>query len=89
MIGRRGGTVVADDVLKLAPLLDRVGSVVGLTNWVRGLYYEERILAESAQVVRRMDALLKRLEKGKSLHAETDIALVNVSITDPYGQPLS
>jgi hypothetical protein len=28
----------------------------------------------------------QRLEKGKSLHAETDIALVNVSITDPYGR---
>jgi Ca-activated chloride channel homolog len=28
----------------------------------------------------------QRIEKGKSLHAETDIALVNVSITDPYGR---
>jgi Ca-activated chloride channel homolog len=28
----------------------------------------------------------QRIEKGKSLHAETDIALVNVSVTDPYGR---
>ena len=28
----------------------------------------------------------QRIEKGKALHAETDIALVNVSVTDPYGR---
>jgi len=28
----------------------------------------------------------QRVEKGKSLHTETDIALVNVSVTDPYGR---
>ncbi len=28
----------------------------------------------------------QRIEKGKSLHAETDIALVNISVTDPYGR---
>jgi Ca-activated chloride channel family protein len=32
------------------------------------------------------DSNSQRLEKGKSLHAETDIALVNVSVTDPYGR---
>jgi len=28
----------------------------------------------------------QKIEKGKSLKAETDIALVNVSVTDPYGR---
>jgi Ca-activated chloride channel homolog len=28
----------------------------------------------------------QRIEKGKSLRAETEIALVNVSVTDPYGR---
>jgi Ser/Thr protein kinase RdoA (MazF antagonist) len=54
---------VPDDVLRLVPILDRVGSVIGLSNWVRWLYLEKRLFSESAQIVRRMDALLKRLEQ--------------------------
>ena len=50
-------------VLKLVPILDRVGAVIGLTNWMRWLYHEKKLYPESAQVVRRMGALLKRVEK--------------------------
>ncbi|HXM15937.1 MAG TPA: hypothetical protein VN933_11895, partial [Candidatus Eremiobacteraceae bacterium] len=28
----------------------------------------------------------QRIEKGKALKAETDLALINVTVTDPYGR---
>jgi homoserine kinase type II len=56
---------VSPDILRLAPILDRVGFVVGLTNWLRWLYYEHRPFSDTRQVARRMDILLKRLERKK------------------------
>ena len=49
-------------VLDLVPVLDRAGMVVGLTNWLRWLYLEQRPYSDARQVVRRMDALLRRVE---------------------------
>ena len=54
---------VPPDVLRLAPVLDRVGFVVGLTNWIRWLYHERRPFSDTRQVARRMDILLRRLER--------------------------
>jgi hypothetical protein len=54
---------VPQDVIRLVPVLDQVGSVVGLSNWLRWLYHEKRMYPDPAQVVKRMDALLKRVEK--------------------------
>lgn len=53
---------VPSDVLKLASVLDRAGSVIGLTNWLRWLYLDEREYVESAGVAKRMTALLNRAE---------------------------
>lgn len=49
-------------VLDLVPVLDRVGIVIGLTNWVRWLYLEQRLFPDMRQVARRMDTHLRRLE---------------------------
>jgi thiamine kinase-like enzyme len=49
-------------VLDLVPVLDRAGMAVGLTNWVRWIYMDERPFSDERQVVRRMDALLRRAE---------------------------
>ncbi len=53
---------VPSDVLRLSAVLDRAGSVVGLTNWLRWLYLEKRPYSEAAGVARRMETLLKRVE---------------------------
>jgi hypothetical protein len=54
---------VPQEVLRLVPVLDRVGCVVGLSNWIRWLYHERRPFQDFGQVVRRMDILIKRLDK--------------------------
>lgn len=53
-------------VLELVPVLDRVGMVVGLTNWLRWLYLEQRPCSDMSKVMRRMDALLRRIEGKRS-----------------------
>jgi Ser/Thr protein kinase RdoA (MazF antagonist) len=53
---------VPSDILRLSTVLDRAGSVVGLTNWLRWLYLEKRTYTEAAGVAKRMEALLKRVE---------------------------
>jgi hypothetical protein len=53
------------DVLKLAEVLDRASAIVGLTNWLRWLYLEERSYSEAAGVANRMETLLKRVETQK------------------------
>ena len=58
---------VPEDVLKLAAVLDRAGSIIGLTNWIRWLYQENRSYSASASVARRMEALLNRVEKRKAM----------------------
>ncbi len=50
-------------VLDLVPILDRAGIAVGLSNWVRWLYLDQRPFSDERQVARRMDALLRRVEK--------------------------
>jgi thiamine kinase-like enzyme len=49
-------------VLDLVPVLDRAGMAVGLTNWVRWIYLDQMEFNNEQQVVRRMDALLRRVE---------------------------
>lgn len=49
-------------VLDLVPVLDRAQIAVGLSNWVRWIYLEKRSFSDERQVVRRMDALLRRVE---------------------------
>jgi Ser/Thr protein kinase RdoA (MazF antagonist) len=46
----------------LARALDRTGVVLGLVNWLRWLYVEERPFADRAAVARRMGALVERVE---------------------------
>jgi len=53
---------VSHEVLQLAEVLDQAGSIVGLTNWLRWLYLEQRSYSEGAGVARRMEALLRRVE---------------------------
>lgn len=52
-------------ILDLVPVLDRAGITIGLTNWLRWLYLEKRPYSDGQQVVRRMDALLRRVEAKK------------------------
>jgi homoserine kinase type II len=58
---------VNDQVLKLAEAIDRAGSFVGLTNWLRWLYLEKRSYGEVAGVAQRMTALLKRVESPRPM----------------------
>jgi Ser/Thr protein kinase RdoA (MazF antagonist) len=46
----------------LARALDRTGVVLGLVNWLRWLYVEQRPFADRAAVARRMGALVERVE---------------------------
>ncbi len=57
---------VSSEILKLAAVLDHAGSTIGLTNWLRWLYLDDRRYAESASVAKRMEALLKRVERKRS-----------------------
>lgn len=52
-------------VVDLVPVLDQVGKIVGLTNWLRWLYLDDRPVSDPGQVLRRMDALLRRVENKK------------------------
>jgi len=49
-------------VFELAAILDQAGAIVGLTNWLRWLYHEQRSYLEGAAVGRRLEALTKRVE---------------------------
>lgn len=49
-------------VLELVPVIDRAQVAVGLANWVRWIYLDKRPFSDERQVVRRMDALLRRVE---------------------------
>ncbi len=54
-----------EEVIRLADVLDRAGSVVGLTNWLRWIYLDKRTYSEAAGVAKRMGILLKRVESKK------------------------
>jgi len=52
---------VPAEVLKLVPVLDRCGAVVGLTNWIRWLYLDRRSYDDLPRVTERLEKLLGRV----------------------------
>lgn len=46
----------------LAYILDRTGTILGVVNWLRLLYYEGRPYEDLSAVARRLDDLLNRIE---------------------------
>ncbi len=57
---------VPNQMIDLVFILDGCGSFIGLTNWLRWLYQEERTIASSDKIGVRMDALLKRVESKRT-----------------------
>jgi len=51
-----------DNAEQLAHVLDRTGTILGIVNWLRLLYYERRSYEDLAAVARRLESLLNRLE---------------------------
>jgi Ser/Thr protein kinase RdoA (MazF antagonist) len=47
---------------QLAYRLDRTGTILGVVNWLRLLYYEGRSYEDLSAVARRLDSLLNRIE---------------------------
>ncbi len=47
---------------QLAHVLDRTGTILGVTNWLRWLYHEARPYEDLPAVALRLDILLKRIE---------------------------
>ena len=47
---------------ELAHILDETGIVVGVANWLRWLYEEQRPFADRSAVARRLTELVERLE---------------------------
>lgn len=52
---------------ELALVLDRTGVVVGASNWLRWLYHDGRRFDDLAGVVRRLAALVERMERWTTL----------------------
>jgi len=48
---------------ELVKLLDKTGTVLGASNWLRWLYYEQRAYEDVAAVVRRLRFLVERMER--------------------------
>jgi len=48
---------------RLVGLLDRTGTIVGLSNWLRWLCYERRPFEDYALVAQRMRRLIERMER--------------------------
>jgi Ser/Thr protein kinase RdoA (MazF antagonist) len=55
---------LSDHEEQLTHVLDRTGTVLGLVNWLRWLYHENRTYQDLPAVTRRMETLLNRLESG-------------------------
>ncbi|MCE9530003.1 MAG: phosphotransferase [Planctomycetes bacterium] len=53
------------EILKLVPVLDRCGSVVGLTNWLRWLYLDRKAYEDLPRVAERLEMLLQRVETSR------------------------
>jgi Ser/Thr protein kinase RdoA (MazF antagonist) len=49
--------------VRLVPLLDRTGIVIGLANWLRRLFLQEEEIYDRAAAERRMAVLVRRAEK--------------------------
>jgi Ser/Thr protein kinase RdoA (MazF antagonist) len=47
---------------RLARVLDRTGVILGITNWLRWLYHENRPYEDLTTIARRMEHLLRRIE---------------------------
>jgi homoserine kinase type II len=52
---------LSDGALELVQVLDRTGTVLGLTNWLRWLYREGRTFDDYTAVARRMEGLLFKI----------------------------
>jgi len=50
------------DERRLVPLLDRTGVLIGITNWLRWLYFDGRVYDDRPAVARRLAALVTRAE---------------------------
>jgi homoserine kinase type II len=50
------------DQEELARLLDRTGTLLGVTNWLRWLYHEGRDYEDLPAIARRLESLLRRIE---------------------------
>jgi homoserine kinase type II len=48
---------------QLARVLDRTGTVVGVTNWLRWLFHERRVFDDPGSALRRLEILVRRMEK--------------------------
>jgi Ser/Thr protein kinase RdoA (MazF antagonist) len=53
---------LSDEEEQLAHVLDRTGTILGVVNWLRLLYYEGRLYEDPAAVARRLESLLNRIE---------------------------
>jgi Ser/Thr protein kinase RdoA (MazF antagonist) len=51
-----------DNEAQLARALDRTGTILGVVNWLRLLYYEGRPYEDRSAVARRLESLLTRIE---------------------------
>lgn len=53
---------LTDHEAQLARVLDRTGTILGVVNWLRLLYYEGRPHEDRSAVARRLESLLTRIE---------------------------
>ena len=51
-----------DNEEQLAHILDRTGTILGVVNWLRWLYHEQRPYEDISAVARRLESLLNRIE---------------------------
>jgi homoserine kinase type II len=54
---------LSPDEEDLARVLDRTGTLLGLVNWLRWLYFEQRPFEDRPAVARRLSALVERVER--------------------------
>ena len=66
---------LTDDERRLVPVLDRTGVVLGLANWLRWLYREDREFDDRAAVAARMAELVLRAEIWASVERAASDAL--------------
>jgi Ser/Thr protein kinase RdoA (MazF antagonist) len=59
----RGIRPLSAEEESLAQVLDETGTIIGVVNWLLWLYRDRRSFEDVAGVARRLEALLKRLEK--------------------------
>lgn len=60
-----------DDEERLARVLDRTGTILGVVNWLRWLYHEQRPYEDIPAVARRLDSLIIRIESWTIFHGDS------------------